>query len=228
MQQVRIPVDYANITRVAYTRENQHQESEVSADPVATTASDKFDAECQRWLRLIVQDDENALADLYDATIAKVYAVALHITATPEAAEEVVEDVYMQVWREAEKYDAHRSRVTTWLMTICRSRSLDHLRRREKAVTHPDPVSLESINEGDEDNPVDLLMITERDHAIHAAIKELSAIQRQLLALAYFKGMSHQQIADHIEMPLGTVKTHIRQAISCLQQSACLDDQRHA
>lgn len=226
MQQVRILVDYANITNVAYRRENQHQESEVSADSSAMAATDKIDAECQRCLSLIMQKDEQAMADFYDATIAKVYAIALHITGFPEAAEEVVEDVYMQVWREAEKYDVHRSRVTTWLITICRSRALDHLRRSERAETHPDPVSLQPFSEFNEENPIDLLMVTERDHAIHAAIKALPAIQRQLLALAFFKGLSHQQIANHTEMPLGTVKTHIRQAITCLQQTTGLDDQR--
>jgi len=224
---VRSEVDCANIKQVAYQEKDMHQAPETSGSS-ELSAADKLNADVQYYLKLISLADENAMADFYDVTSGKVYAVALHITGSPEAAEEIVEDVYMQVWRDAGKYDSERSRVMTWLQTICRSRALDYLRRCEKAETHPDPDKLNSSVQIVDNDPVDLLMVTERDSVIHAAMQELSSVQRQLVTLAFFKGMSHQQISDHIEMPLGTVKTHIRKAITCLQRSLGTDDQRFA
>ncbi len=201
------------------------QETDTTDAPVLSTA-DKLNSTAQYYLTLIVNKDENAMADFYDATLGVVYALALHITGTAESAEEVVEDVYMQVWRDAKKYDQERARVITWLQTICRSRALDFLRRRDKADTHPDPDLLRKEEDVEEDNPIDLLLVTERDSVIHSAIKELPSVQRQLLGLAFFKGMSHQQISDYLEMPLGTVKTHIRKAINSLQQHPEINEQR--
>jgi len=224
-EHVRSQVDYAKIKDIANPGKDMQHASETAGLPELSVA-DKLNAEAKRCLTLIAKNDENAMADFYDATLGKVYAVALHIVGSPEAAEEVIEDVYMQVWRDAGKYDQERARVMTWLQTICRSRSLDYLRRSEKADTHPEPESLNKEVQTYGDDPADLLLVTEQESAVNAALKDLSSVQRQLVALAFFKGMSHQQISDHIEMPLGTVKTHIRKAIVCLQQSPGMDDER--
>ena len=109
----------------------------------------------------------------------------------------------------------------SWLLTLCRSRTLDHLRHRDLAETHPDPQSLRpDLYTGDND-PQDLLQALETHSAIHAALRQLSATQRQLIALAFFKGFSHQEIARYSGLPLGTVKTHIYKAIELLRKSLC-------
>lgn len=192
-----------------------------SATPDTSLAAQ--DANCRDWLAGIVRRDESALAAFYDATIGRVYGLALRITRKPEAAEEVVADVYLQVWRNAAAYDAARGRALTWLLTICHSRALDLLRRRDEAEPHPEPETLRpDLQEGDND-PLDLLQAIERDSAVYAALETLNPIQRQLIALAFFKGLSHQEAAAQSGLPLGTVKTHIRRALEQLRQALASD-----
>ena len=177
------------------------------------------DAHCCGLLAAIARQDESALASLYDATIGRVYGLALRITRKPEAAEEVVADVYLQVWRKAAAYDATRGRALTWLLTICHSRALDQLRRRDEAESHPEPETLRpDLVEADND-PLDILQAFENQSAIYAALETLNPIQRQLIALAFFKGLSHQEAADQSGLALGTVKTHIRRALDQLRHA---------
>lgn len=161
--------------------------------------------------------DEAGLNALYDATVTRVYGLALRITGKAEAAEEVVVEVYFQAWREAARYDAKRGKPSTWLLTICRSRALDALRRGDKAESHSDPESMreEAVSGGD---PIDLLMVSQRDTEIHKALQSLDSLPRQMIALAFFKGYTHEEIAQHVAMPLGTVKTHLRKALKHLAQ----------
>ena len=193
------------------------------ATPGSDTALAAQDAHCCVWLAAIAQQDESALASLYDATLGRVYGLAFRITRKPEAAEEVVADVYLQVWRKAATYDAARGRALTWLLTICHSRALDQLRRKDEAEAHPEPESLRpDLLEGDND-PLDLLQAIENQSAVYAALETLNPIQRQLIALAFFKGLSHQEAADQSGLPLGTVKTHIRRALEQLRQTLQMD-----
>lgn len=187
------------------------------AAPAADRALDSQDALCCELLAAIARQDENALAALYDATLGRVYGLALRITRKPEAAEEVVADVYLQVWRKAIDYDAARGRALTWLLTICHSRALDLLRRKDEADSHPEPETLRTDLADADNDPQDLLQAIERQSAIYAALESLNPIQRQLIALAFFKGLSHQEAAAQSGLPLGTVKTHIRRALEHLR-----------
>lgn len=186
--------------------------------PPSAAATDILDASCCAWMRAIAAQDENALAALYDATIARVYGLALRITGKAEAAEEVSADVYLQVWRNASAYNAARGRVLTWILTICYSRALDHLRRRDGAESHPEPELLRPDLQETVASPLELLQAVERDSKVYVALQQLSPIQRQLIALAFFKGLSHQEAAEHCGLPLGTVKTHIRRALEQLRE----------
>ena len=169
------------------------------------------------WLEKISAKDESALAAFYDATVNRVYGFALRITRSSHVAEEVVSDVYWQVWQQAERYDATRGKVLTWLLTICRSRALDTLRRRDPAEPCAEPELLITDSHSSKDDPLGLLLMVERNTVLHAALKTLDSIPRQLLALAFFKGFSHQEIADHTGMPLGSVKTVLRNAMGTLK-----------
>lgn len=165
----------------------------------------------------MVRREEAALRTFYDATVARVYGLALRITRSPASAEDVVAEVFHQVWRNAARFDATRGAVLTWLLTLCRSRAIDHLRRRDEAELHEDPESLATGDPDHENDPQNLLLAVERDGALYRALEDLTPIQRQLVALAFFRGLSHQEIADHAGMPLGTVKTHIRKALEALR-----------
>lgn len=189
--------------------------------PEQETLFDLQEKSCRTWLAAIARHEEQALGALYDATLSRVYAVALRITGKPEMAEEVVADVFMQVWRDAAKYDATRGKALTWLLTICRSRALDALRRCDPALLHDDPESL-GVDLPQADDPQELLLTFERNSAVRAALETLNPIQRQMVALAFYKGLSHQEIAEHSGLPLGTVKTHLRKALETLYNTLTL------
>ena len=188
--------------------------TEAKTSAAAPTEHDAVDALVAR----IAQRDQAALAQLYDATAGRAYALARRITREVRGAEEVVSDVYLQVWQQASRYDAARGRALTWLLTICRSRALDHLRRRDAAELHPAPDTLRpDLYRGDND-PLDLAAALERDSYVRAALATLGETERRLLGLAFFRGLSHQEIADHTGMPLGSVKTVLRRALQALRE----------
>ena len=155
--------------------------------------------------------NEQSLAELYDCTLAKVYGLALKITRRHDLAEEVVEDTYMQAWQEVARFDVSRGPVMAWLMMICRSRAIDALRRLDEAESHAEPESL-NADIGKVSSPLDILLLLERESDIQIAMTSLNALQRQLVALAFFKGYTHEEIASQMHMPLGTVKSNIKRA----------------
>jgi len=163
-----------------------------------------------------VRRDEAAFARLYEQTSTRVYSLALVMTSNQADAEEVVGDVYSQVWRNAGAYQRGRGSVMTWLLVICRSRALDLLRKRRAADQGQERYGQYL----DTQDGVDTLFYGELDEGyhVHASLAQLPQVQRQLLGLAFFRGLSHQEIADSTEMPLGTVKSHIRRGLMALKQ----------
>lgn len=183
------------------------------SDP-GSAASD-IDAELAGLMPRLMQADQQALARVYDLTVARVYGLALRITGRPEYAEEVAEDVYLQVWRTARDYNVERGKVIAWLLTICRSRAIDFLRRQDIAESSEHPEDL-APHDADDD-PQDLLAATRLNAKLHAAIGRLTPLERQLLSLAFFRGLTHEEIALHSKLPLGSVKTYLRRALGCLR-----------
>ena len=186
------------------------------ADTALATDDDHTLREC---LDAICQQDQSALASFYDLTVGRVYGVALRIVRHADLAEEVVSDVFMQVWRDANRYDGARGKVLGWLLVIARSRALDLLRRQDEAFSHPDPYDLVTEPVSVKQNPQDLLEAMQAGSAVHAALLKLNPLQRQLLSLAFFRGFSHSEIVEYSGIPLGTVKTHIRRALGVLRET---------
>ncbi len=121
--------------------------------------------------------------------------------------------MYLQAWQQAARYDCRRGKPLTWLLAICRSRALDCLRRVDEAISHPEPEILVDEPYDERADPEALLLAVERNSRLYAILNQLSPVQRQLLALAFFRGLTHQEIADHTHLPLGSVKTHVRKAL---------------
>ena len=163
----------------------------------------------------VINREQNALSALYDATLPKVYGLALKVTRRHDLAEEVVEDTYWQIWQEANKFDMTRGVVIAWMMVICRSRALDLLRRQTPHTTLNENWS--DYAEDVAPSPVEQMIALERGSALHRAIRQLNKVQQQIVALAFFKDMSHQEIANHMHMALGTVKSHIKRAQQILR-----------
>ena len=188
--------------------------SSASLTAVEDEQKQMFDAQCAAWLDAMAEGQEQALEAFYAATLGKVFGVAVRITHDEGIAEDVVTDVYYQAWTQADRYDARRGRPLTWLLTICRTRALDRMRRESRARVPEAATESEGNIAG---TPEDLLESLENGSQVRALLGNLGQAQRDVLALAYFRDLSHQQIADYLRLPLGTVKSHIRRALQELK-----------
>lgn len=165
--------------------------------------------------------DKAAFAQLYDRYVSVVYALCLKILHRDSEAEAVVSDVFLEVWRKPTSFDATRGTCRTYLLTLARSRAIDRWRA---AVTRAKKTQLAST-EGESCSqnagqlePSLLAQNTERRLAVRAAVDQLEAPQREALQLAYFEGLTHREIAERLDMPLGSVKTRIRSGLKKLRQ----------
>jgi len=170
-------------------------------------------------LERIAQQDQTALAALYDRYARVLYGVALKSLGAAEEAEEVVLDVFSQVWRIAGRYDAAKGRVDTWLFMLTRSRVLDRLRSLQRvnktATASIDLAQIQSAKGGVD--PVEDALITERRTLVLTALGSLPPEQRLVIELAYYQGLTQSEIATQTGTSLGTVKTRIRLGLSKLR-----------
>lgn len=171
-------------------------------------------------MRLMARRQQESLIELYDRYGRLVFSVALNILSDEALAEEVTQDVFLRVWEKAETFESELGKVSTWLASVARHRAIDILRSRRKrpegnlagfsiedALDLPAPVNVEREVEQ-----------THRKENIRRAMAELPEPQRRALAYAYLWGLSHSQIAELLDEPLGTVKTRIRLAMQSLRE----------
>ena len=181
----------------------------------------KFDSgDDARLISQIASGRESAVEALYDRYNRLVFSVALAVVSDRAVAEEVTLDVFVHVWRGAKTYDPARAKVSTWLVAIARHHAIDVLRWQNSRVDSKSLLIDDLLLKHDPDLPdpeeqAELSM--ERKH-IRGALSQLPAEQRQALFLSFFKGFSHQQIAELLAQPLGTIKTRIRLAMRKLRQ----------
>jgi len=166
----------------------------------------------------LLQQDVNAFEQLYDRHSRQVYGLVLRILQQASTAEEVVQDVFLQLWRNAAAYDAERGPFVPWLLTLARNRALDHLRlkserqrRREDQTDELPPVSAAPEYEKELDE-------RRRVERVRALMGGLIPQQKRAIELAYFEGLSHTEIADKLKEPLGTVKSWIRNGLLRLKE----------
>src|SRR3954451_3007918 len=177
-------------------------------------------------LHRMADGDESALASLYDRWSNRLHTIAFWMLKDADDAEDVVEETLWQAWRTAGQFEARRASASAWLIMIARSRALDRLRARRRrigstAVAAAGPV-LESLDGRD---PAAFQPELAEDHRhLAEALGALPPEQRAVLALAFFDGLSHSEIATQIQQPLGTVKTRIRLAMDKLRQMLKFDD----
>lgn len=164
-------------------------------------------------LALVQRGEENAMASLFDRYSKVVYSVALRVLRDPAAAEDVLQEVFMQIWRNPDGFVATRGSLGGWLAVVARNRSIDTLRRKRPTEQVDDMALASNYNLADE---------AERNSLMEKArgvIHLLPVEQRKTLEMAFFDGLTHSEIAEMTGDPLGTVKTRIRSALTSLRKA---------
>jgi RNA polymerase sigma-70 factor (ECF subfamily) len=167
----------------------------------------------------IAQGDLGAMAELYDRYVHVVFSLACRIVTFPADAEDVVQEVFTQAWRQAVRYDAARASAAGWLLNIARTRAIDRVRanRTRQRLSRTDD-RIESV-QTTEENQEQRAIEGERAERVRAALASLGQAQREAIDLAYFGGLSHGEIAERLEEPLGTIKTRIRSGLLKLREA---------
>lgn len=167
----------------------------------------------RRLVELTAAGDHQAFAELYDLTARRVHSVVLRVIQDHAMAEEVTQEVFLEIWRTAARFDPERGRALTWILTVAHRRAVDRVRsvaaaRRREAtyqVDIPYDVTVERVEEA------------ERATLVRRALASLSDVQRGALELAYFGGHTHAEVAELLGLPLGTAKTRIRDGMNTLR-----------
>ena len=164
-------------------------------------------------IQRIRSGDENAMGEMYDRYSGIVYGVALRVLGNTTAAEDVLQEVFLQLWRNPQAFDANRGRLGPWLAVIARNRAIDHLRKRQPEEDIEDlPIST-GVNL--EDEAAQRQAVTK----IRGVLAQLPQDQRRALEMAFFEGMTHTEIATKTGEPLGTIKTRIRTGLLAVRKA---------
>jgi RNA polymerase sigma-70 factor (ECF subfamily) len=165
----------------------------------------------------VAAGDQAAMAVVYDRYAGMVQALSRRILRDPAAADELTSDVFVELWRRAAAFDARRASLATYLMTLVRSRGIDRLRARKRQ--HAGTLGDEPARPAESDDPGRALAGGERAQVVAKALAALTADQRAAIELAYYQGLSHVEVAERLQRPLGTVKTHIRSGLIHLRDA---------
>lgn len=166
----------------------------------------------------IATGDRIAFEAFYDLTKKRIYGIVLKILGDPELAEEAMLDIYMKIWNQASRYNPAWGLVSVWSNVVARNRALDYVRKKKRIQGFE--VSLETTspaNEAHLETPEGNMYRIERANQLLEAMKRLNDESKKLLHASFFQGMSHREIAEAFELPLGTVKTRIRKAMEILR-----------
>lgn len=167
-------------------------------------------------VRRMAEGDREAFSQLYDRYSRPLYATALRILNDPTEAEDIVHDVFVSLWTKAAEFDLNRGTAFSWAITLTRNRAIDRVRSRKRRLELLDqsaPSDLNYQTPGDRPDLGDELWYKEKAAAVRVAVGELSPDQRSALELAFFGGLTQQEIAAKLKEPLGTVKARIRRGL---------------
>lgn len=188
----------------------------LAADQI-TIRPDDQPLELERLLLLTSLGDRAAFARIYSLMAPKLFHQLHRILRRAGWAEEVLQEVFVKIWLNAHTYQRNRSAAATWMSTIARHAALDRLDRRDGR----DEQALDDLEEISADpalGPMQLLIAQSDARQIRHCLDKLPARLRQSIALAYFQGLSHREVANHLEQPVGTIKTQIRRALGLLKE----------
>lgn len=213
---------------VIFRRMHPGQDRSPLSHPEGLPESDE--GELQTLLKAISGREQNALGLLYDRTLGRVYGLILRVVRNPADAEEVVSDLYLQVWERAGDYHPERGSVIAWLKTMAWSRAVDRQRRSRRFANevelHPDREDA-AYMECESLSAEAAVSAWSSASAVQAAFSVLSDVQKKILTLAFHQDMTHQDIAALTELPLGTVKSHARRGLTALREALGAEGRDH-
>jgi RNA polymerase sigma-70 factor (ECF subfamily) len=172
--------------------------------------------------------DTSALSELYDNYNRLLFGLILSILTKREEAEDLLQEVFIKIWQNAEKFDLERGTVYTWVVTLTRNRSIDRLRSRiykeqKKQSTSLDDEDVFHPLYSEASDPLENTILKERAKKVHQALDQISEKQKKVLQVAYFSGMSQSEISEEFDIPLGTVKTRMRDGMIKLRELLARD-----
>jgi RNA polymerase sigma factor (sigma-70 family) len=177
------------------------------------------DTDEQLLLRRVASGDAAALRGLHERMARPLYSLAFKMLSNASESEEVIQDVFLSVWKNAHKFDPGRAKVFTWMTVLTRNKCIDKIRAKQRRIPTADTRDDgdQVVAEVDGANAADDLLEKERADSIRAAVKTLPAEQREAVELAFFSGMTHVQVAEKLGISIGTAKSRIRYAFQKLR-----------
>ena len=177
-------------------------------------------------LERIAAKDKDALNALYERYMTPVYSMSLHMLKQPPLAEEVTQDVFLNIWLKADSFNASRGNPRSWIMSVTHHRVIDVIRSRRRSDTHTDPEGYDVLERLPSSGPSVELEVAQRleRERIEGALATLPDSQREVIELAYFEGYSQSEMAKILDQPLGTIKTRVRLAMQKLKAALQEDD----
>lgn len=180
---------------------------------VSSTDSDYKQLRDEELMQRLLHKDKRAFEAIFDRYGDLVYSTSLRVLRDAHLAQDVSQEIFVRLWRKPESYVAERGRFLTWLISVTRNRAVDEIRSRGRRLRHetasPEEQEWE-IPAGEGNDPALNAQLAEQARTVRAALAELPPEQRQVIELAYFGGLTQQEISDRLDQPLGTVKTRIR------------------
>jgi RNA polymerase sigma-70 factor, ECF subfamily len=172
----------------------------------------------------VATGDRRSFAELYDRFSRVLFSVAYRVLNSQEAAEDVLQDVFIQIWEKAPLYDPQRGKPLTWAVTLTRNKAIDRLRAIQRRNRLQDAVEKEALTfeQFDDRSSVEAVEGMETGAMVRAAIRRLSPDQRQAIELAFFSGLTQTEIAERLREPLGTIKARIRRGMMKLRDVIAL------
>lgn len=172
-------------------------------------------------MKRIQARDADALEELYDLYYRLLFGMVISIVKKREEAEDLLQEIFVNIWNKADSFDPERGNVYSWIVTLTRNKAIDRIRSKGYKTQQKQSVSIHKplfSLEGDKHDPMETTIFSDRAELVKKALDEIPEKQCEVIKIAYYRGMTQSEIADHLDIPLGTVKTRTRQGMIKLKR----------